>query len=144
MKQTNLTSFLEARQNQLCLEVSGGDAIDSKSLGLVASNIAILIFASQSSLHASKWVIVLVTSLVASSLLDFIALWPRKYSGSSVSALDHPEYLAYDEHRLVAQLIADTENAITVNSNLNRQRSKYVIGSLVLTVVASVILLVLL
>lgn len=144
MKQANLTPFLDARQNQLCLEVSGGDAIDAKSLGLLGSNIAILIFTAQSSLHASAWVVVLMVLLVASSLLDVIALWPRKYSGASVSAFDHPDYLSYDDDTLIRQLIADTEEAITKNNHLNAHRLKYVGASLSATLVASVILLILL
>jgi uncharacterized membrane protein len=144
MKKVDLTPFLNTRQNQLCLEVGGGDAIDAKSLGLLASNIAILIFTVQSSFHASAWITILIVLLAVSSLLDTIALWPRKYSGASVSAFDHPEYLAYDEETLVSQLIADTEEAITKNSRLNKQRLKYVTGSLIATVLASVILLFLL
>jgi hypothetical protein len=55
-----------------------------------------------------------------------------------VSAYDHPEYLSYDEDTLVLQLIADTEEAITKNSRLNERRLKYVVGSLLATLIASV------
>jgi hypothetical protein len=144
VKYINLRPFLDARQNQLCLEVGGGDAIDAKSLGLLASNIAILIFAVQSSFHASLWTVTLIVLLVASTLLDMIALWPREYSGASVSAFDHPEYLSYDEHTLVSHLIADTEEAITQNSRLNKVRLRYVSCSLIATVIASGVLLILL
>jgi hypothetical protein len=70
VKQVDITPFLDARQNQLCLEVNGGDAIDAKSLGLLASNIAIHIFTAQSSFWASVWVVTLIGLLVASSHLD--------------------------------------------------------------------------
>lgn len=144
MSKANLVPFLEARQKQLCLEVNGGDAIDVKLLGLLASNIAILIFAAQASLTVSRWTTTLVALLLASSLLDFVALWPRKYSGTSVSALEHPEYLTYEEQQLASQLIADTEAAIKNNRRLNERRLRYVAGSLLATIVASSILLILL
>lgn len=144
MKHRDLTPFLDVRQNQLSFEVSESDAIDTRALGLFASNIVILIFVAQSSLHASKWTATLVALLIISSLCNVLALLRREYAGASVSALDHPEYLEYDEDDLVKQLIADTEEAITKDNRLNRKRSKYVVGSLVLTVIASVILLMLL
>jgi hypothetical protein len=144
MSTTDLTAFLDARQNQLALEVGGGDAIDAKALGLLGSNIAILIFTAQSSLHNSVWLISLIVLLLTSSFFDVLTTWPREYSGASVSALDHPEYLTYDTQALVSQLIADTEAAIAKNKKLNKKRLSFIATSLTVTVLASLLLLILL
>src|SRR6185437_1681144 len=100
MSEPDLTPFLDTRQNQMGLEVGGGDAIDAKALGLLASNVAILIFAAQSALHTSVGTVTLMILFLVSSAFDALAVWPREYSGASVSALDHPEYLTYDTRTL--------------------------------------------
>lgn len=144
MSSPDLTPFLDARQNQLCLEVAAGDAIDAKALGLLAANIAILIFVAQSSLDTSVWSITLVVLFLTSSVFNVMAIWPRRYSGASVSVFDHPEYLTLSTPKLVQQLLADTEAAIGHNKGLNRKRLVYCASSLIVTVTASLLLLVLL
>ncbi len=141
MATPDLSSFLDTRQNQLGLEVGQGDAIDAKALGLLASNIAILIFAAQSSIATSHWTIAPAVLFLASSVCNVVAIWPRKYSGASVSAFDHPEYLALSTPELIKQLIADTELAIGHNKGLNQERLTYCALSLIVTIGASLLLL---
>jgi hypothetical protein len=144
MANSDLSPLLGARQNQLSLEVSAGDAIDAKALGLLGSNIAILIFTAQSALNTHVLSLLVVALFLASSVFNVMAIWPRKYSGASVSVFDHPEYLTLTSNALVKQLLADTEAAIGHNKGLNRLRLQCCAISLVITIVASLLLLILL
>jgi hypothetical protein len=144
MANADLTPFLDTRQNQLSLEVSAGDAIDAKALGLLAANIAILIFVAQSALNTHIWSLLIVVLFLLSSVFNIVAIWPRKYSGASVSVFDHPEYLTMTSAELVKQLIADTEAAIGHNKGLNRLRMQCCAVSLLVTICASLLLLILL
>lgn len=144
MATPDLAPFLDARQNQLSLEVSSGDAIDAKALGLLASNIAILIFVAQSALNTHVLSLLVVALFLASSVFNIMAIWPRKYSGASVSIFDHPEYLTLSTNALLKQLIADTEAAIGHNKGLNRLRLQCCAIALIITVFASLLLLILL
>jgi hypothetical protein len=142
MPSRDLTPFLDARQNQLQLEVSAGDAIDTKALGILATDFAILLFIAQSSsinMHARLIVDVLVLSII-SLVLTCIAIVPRKYAGASTNMFDHPEYLTFRTGRLVKQLISDTEIAILTNNKINKQRWTVCSIALVLTLVGSGIL----
>ena len=135
----DLTPFLDARQNQLQLEMAAGDGIDTKALGVLASDFAILLFVVQSSdinLH-SVVTIVVVLLLTAALSLTTIAIWPRKYAGASTNMFDHPEYLLMQSTQLVKQLISDTEIAILTNKRVNRQRWLLCSCALILTLVAS-------
>jgi len=141
-----MTPLLDARQNQLQLESAAGDAVDAKALGSLASNLAILIFIAQSSLDRRSWqVVVVIVAYVVALLLSLVAIWPRKYSGASVSVYDHPEYLTYTHAQLVRQLIADTEAAIANNEAINKHRWQlWARPSLVIMGLASIALLILL
>ncbi|HEX4662159.1 MAG TPA: hypothetical protein VH144_00930 [Candidatus Saccharimonadales bacterium] len=141
MPTTDQTPFLDARQNQLGLEVAAGDAIDAKALALLASDLAVLIFIAQSSLNPRTWqVIGLIIAFLISLTLTVVTIWPRAYAGASVSMYDHPEYLQYTTPRLTKQLIADTEAAIVKNKDINAFRWRLCGGSLVITSVASLFL----
>lgn len=142
MPSRDLTPFLDARQNQLQLEMSAGDAIDTKALGVLASDFAVLLFVAQSNtidLHSFKIgspVILLAIALV----LTCIAIWPRRYAGASTNTFEHPEYLQFSTTRLVKQPIGDTEVAIVKNKKINKQRWLFCSSALILTLLASVVL----
>lgn len=140
MTNTDLTPFLDARQNQLQIEMATADAIDTKALGVLAGDIAMLIFIAQSglSLHA-WWVIGLVVAFGASLVATVYAIWPRKYAGASTNMFDHPEYLTWSTSRLVKQLISDTEVAILQNQAINEQRWRLCAAAIIVSLVASVV-----
>lgn len=141
----DLTPFLDVRQTQLGLEFSESDAIDAKALALLASNLAILIFIVQSPLDVKAWsMLAIIVALAVAAVLTVITIWPRTYAGASVSMHDHPEYLRYDKDRLIEQLIADTELAITTNMAINRFRRWICAVSLAVTSVTSLFLFILL
>jgi hypothetical protein len=141
MPNPDLTPFLDARQTQLELVMAAGDAIESKALAVLASNIAILIFIGQSDFLKTTWpFIALILAFVTALVLTVIAIWPREYAGASVSMHQHPEYLNYTSDHLVRQLIADTEAAISRNKLVNKSRWIVCVLSLVITGVASLAL----
>lgn len=142
MPARNLTPFLDARQNQLQLEMATGDTIDTKALGVLASDFAVLLFIAQSSildLHSATIIIIVI--LLASALaFTCVAIWPRKYAGASTNMFDHPEYLELTDSQLVKQLISDTEIAILTNRMINKKRWRVCLSALMLTLTASAIL----
>ncbi len=140
MAAPDLSSFFDARQNQLNLVMSAGDSIDAKALAILASNIAVLIFIGQAGLHKSAWVTMMVIMLVVSLVLTVIAIWPRRYAGASASMFEHPEYLQYGKTKLLKHLIADTEAAIRKNNAINRFRWIVCAVSLALSATASLLL----
>ena len=123
-RNSDLTPFLDARQNQLQLEVATGEGVDTKGLGVLAANLALAVFIGQATnLNYYDWKTVgLVSTLGVSFILIVIAIWPRKYAGASVSLYDHPEYADFSSKKLVKQLIGDTEDAIFKNQKINKRR----------------------
>ena len=141
----DLTPFLDARQNQLQLEVSAGDSIDTKALGVLAADLALLIFVAQSglSLHSAQ-VIALLIAFIISLVITIIAIWPRTYAGASTNMFDHPEYLTWRNSRLVKQLISDTEIAIIKNKSINHLRWIFCATSIIITLAGSIVLFIML
>ena len=142
MSQQDLTPFLDARQNQLQLEMAAADAIDTKALGVLASDFAMLLFIAQSAMTdvRAAFTLLITLALVISLLLSCAAIWPRDYAGTSTNALEHPEYLKFGSAKLVRQLIADSEIAILQNQSINKHRWKQCSQSLILTLLASAML----
>ena len=129
MSANDKTPLLGAMQNQLQIEFSTSDAIDTKALAVFAGNLAILIFVGQSELDLHAWYVVgLILTFVISLILSVKAVWPRKYSGASVSINQHPVYLYYDTNALALKLISDTENAINKNVQIIRSGGEFVSG----------------
>jgi len=128
----DLQPLLDVRQNQLGVVFADSDSIDTKALAILGANVAIVLFVD--TLHVATWKFVLVYSLfVISLVLDVISIWPRKYQDMSVDSTAHPSYLHLNANDLVLQLLADTEDAIKFNSQLNRKRMHFCISSIVLT-----------
>jgi len=146
MANQDLTPFLDARQNHHQLLMAAADGIDTKALGVLASDFAVLLFMVQSSginLH-SFWMVAILLLLAAALVLSSIVIWPRTYAGASTNAYDHPEYLSFTTERLVKQLIADTEAAIVQNASINRWRWRVCGAALVITIMASLLLFIVL
>jgi len=142
----DLTPFLDARQNQLQLELAAAEGLDSKGLGVLASNLAIFIFIGQTfnkKLHDWRTTSLLIALGIA-FVVAIVSVYPRKYAGASVSLYDQPQYANFSAVRLVKQLIGDTENAITVNRKLNNLRRWLFTVSLVITAGVSILLFVML
>ena len=136
----NHEPLLETRQNQLGYVLSAGEAIDSKALGVLGANIAVLIFIAQAGLWLDWWQwLLLLVPFAVSLVFDVLAIVPQNYRGN-VSVSDHPEYLSMDEEDLLLQLIVDTEAAITENNKLNFMRGSWYTISIVLSVFGAAIL----
>lgn len=136
----DLKPLLSIRQNQLSLTFSASDTLDNKNLGLLAVNVALLIFAAQLNGQTNPWGLLLASALfIASFLCNVVAVWSRDYIGN-VDLNKHPEYLSMEPKQLVLQLLADTEAAINVNSYFNEVKWKLCAASLILSVVGAGIL----
>jgi|GEM_PF-834461 len=131
----DLSPLLDTQQNQLGLVVSVGDNIDSKALALLAINVTLLIFISQSSLHFTAWwqYALILGPYFASLVLDALAVLPKNYLGASIDLSAHPEYLVMDSKTLTLQLLADTKKAISHNGRINDLRWRYCLISIMLT-----------
>lgn len=142
----NLQPLLDVRQNQLTFVANDGVAIDTKALAVLATNVAVMLFAAQATLIIHGWLpySLLFAPYVASLALDTLSIWPQAYAGASVDLTDHPEYLGMDDEELILQLLADTEHAIHHNVRLNRLRWRWCVLSLILTAVGTLGLFVLL
>ena len=118
----NYQPILDTQQNQLSFVLSAADGVDGKVLGILGSNVAVLIFMAQAGLHIVGWQwALLLAPFIVSLVFDVMAIWPQPYRGN-VSVQDRPEYLSMDEEDLLLQLLADTEGAIKENATLNRMR----------------------
>jgi len=139
----DLTPFLDVRQNQLQLEVATGDAIDTKALGILASDFALLLFIAQSngSMLSSFFTITTLLILSVAVVLTCIVVRPKNYAGSSTSMFDNPEYLDLKTEELIRQLLSDTEIALTTNEAINKSRWLMCAIALVLTLLTTVVLL---
>lgn len=134
----DLQPVLDAAQNQLGLTVSTGDSLDTKALGILGFNAALLIFTLQSEMGSRWWLLALVfMALALSTLFTLIIIWPtakhNNYAGALVDLRRHPEYLQQSTDELVLQLIADTQEAINVNDRKNARKFALCTYSIVLT-----------
>lgn len=140
MSRADLSSLLEVRQNQLSIEVAAGDSIDVKALGLLAGNVAILVYIGQANEPRTWLSIMLVLSFLVASALTIAVIWPRTYAGASVSIYDHPEYVSLPKLQLIEQLLSDTEEAIRKNEAVNKERLRYCKWAFLVTIAASLFL----
>lgn len=125
--------LLDTRQNQVSILFSESNSIDTKALAVIASAIAILIFAAQASLDIGAWYwgFLLIGGYLMSIALAITSLWNWRYVGAGINLEQHPEYLDFDKQSLLLQLLADTENATYSNQRLNRLRWRLVLASFI-------------
>lgn len=133
----NFQPALDAAQNQLGLTFSASDSLDTKAIAVLGANIALAIFALQADID----VLVLYLLFLVSSSMTIYVFWPRDYIGAIVDIEKHPEYLETDEEGLVLQLLADTQEAVAINSKLNVKKSWSCIGSIVSGMAGVVVLI---
>lgn len=138
----DLQPLLSTQQNQLTFVSEDGVSIDTKALAVLAANIALMLFAAQSSAVTKSGIIAAWFNLtiIISVLLDMLAIWPRKYAGASIDLDKHPEYLTLSDDDLVLQLLSDTKQAIATNRSLNKLRWRYCILSIIFTIIGTAIL----
>jgi hypothetical protein len=130
----DLQPLLDTQQNQLSLVFSDSNGIDAKALAVLGANVAALLFIDASKLQLAVWqFFVLYGPFVLSLLLDILATWPREYLSAINQPNDVNEYLSMDAETLVLQLLADTQTAIRRNTQLNTQRLRFCIASIIAT-----------
>ena len=138
----DLEPLLNTQQNQLNFIISTGDGIDSKALALLATDVTVLIFIAQASLHFDPaWhSLLLIIPFLASIVCTLLAAQPKNYSGASIILEDHPEYVTMKKEALILQLLADTQEAIAHNKQINRRHWRYFLIALVLAIIGSIVL----
>jgi hypothetical protein len=139
---TDLEPLLSTQQNQLNIVIAEGSNIDTKALAVLAVNVAILIFIAQATLVFEQWFIhaLVLSPLTLSLLFDGLAVLPKPYSGASVNLNNHPEYVTMERAKLLLQLLADTQQAITRNRAINAVRWRYCLASIILTGIGTIAL----
>jgi hypothetical protein len=90
MSRADLSPLLDVRQNQLTVEISVGDSIDTKALGLLAGNIAILVYIGQANEPRTWWTIILVRSAILQIDMNTLTTTQAKGNGSGTSGAGLP------------------------------------------------------
>ncbi len=138
----DLEPLLTAQQNHLASLTTESSSTDAKALGIAAANVAILIFIAQAHLSFSSWFVhaALLVPYALSLVFNLVAILPYSYIGAGVNLESSPSYLSMDRRELVAQLLTNTQVAITHNNKLNRRRWQYCAISLIFTAIGTAIL----
>jgi hypothetical protein len=138
----DLEPLLTAQQNHLASLTAESTSTDAKALGIAAANVAILIFIAQAHLDFSSWLIhsALLVPYCVSLLFNLFAILPYSYIGAGVNLISSPDYLNMDRPSLIAQLLTNTQVAITHNNKLNRRRWQYCAISLMFTAIGTAVL----
>ena len=130
----DLEPLLTNQQNQLNLLFGQGDGIDSKALGILGANVAIIIFINQAAAGLSFWQYVMLYSpFVFSLALDVLSIWPRRYKAPGIDLDTQDHFLGMNRKTLILQLLSNTQTAIKHNAALNKKRLRYCLGSVLLT-----------
>jgi hypothetical protein len=128
----NIQPLLDAAQNQLSLTISASDSLDSKMLGVLGFDAALLIFALQSEGTATLFLLLpALLALLGSLVLSVVSIWPRTYKGASVDVALHREYLSMEQEQLALQLLSDTQDAIRLNNRINARRGRQCIAAII-------------
>jgi len=138
----NLQPLLDAAQNQLGLTFSTSDALDAKLLGIIGFDIAIAIFALQSEMSQTLWLLLPTLGfLLVSLLVGIYAIQPKEYVGALVNIHEHPDYLQMEEEALQMQLLVNTQLAIEFNTSFNNAKTR-LCSTALLTGLAGIFLLI--
>lgn len=142
VKDQDLQPALDAAQNQLGLTFSDSDSLDTKALAILGFDVAIGIFALQSAMNNSAWLLVpLFATLLLSLFICIACVKPREYVGAIVDLARHPSYFNLDTRALVAQLLADTQKGIAQNTQYNLRKIRYTRLSTLLSLVSTGLLI---
>ena len=113
----NLQPLLESARRYADAITGASDSLDSKALGVLGFNLALVIFALQSVRDNPAWLLIaMLLQFAVSSILTIVIIWPRNYAGPYVPLSTHPENLNLPEEQLLLQLIANTEQAAKINA----------------------------
>lgn len=145
-KQNNhdLEPLLNTHQQQLGLVMAEADSIDSKALALLGAITALLIFIGQADVQLTgklQWILLVGPQFLA-LIFTGLAIWPRHYTGPSVNSKELKAYTGLSRDDLILQLLADADQAITIDTGYNQLRWKYCVVSVVLTFLGVIALLV--
>ena len=135
----NLQSLLDIQQNELAAVSAVSDTIDGRNFAVLSANIAVIIFAAQSSFGFDLWQYGVLLPLVASTLINMSLISLAPYRGNADLSV-HPEYLSAPRDELLLQLISDTQAAIETNSKLNGKRQRRCMLALWLFILGVVLL----
>lgn len=134
----NLERLLEISQNQLGLTFQASDSLDTKALGILAFDVAILIFTLQSEIDNPWWLLTPLFGLFTMSMLCAIKVfWPSDYQGPVVDIRERNEYLDMPNPSLLLQLLADTKEAIDSNNEQNTTKSISCITAIMLSLIGT-------
>lgn len=139
----DLQPILDAQKGQLEMIISEGTSIDNRALAILASNVAIVIFASQAMPATLPfWQLCLLYGpFLCSLLLDILSIWPRPYKGPGINEDKLPYYLMLNRDDLFLKLLSNANAAIKHNSAHNRVRQRFCLWSIGLTGLGFVALL---
>ena len=144
MADQDLEPLLNTQQNYLTMLYGRSDSIDNRALGLLASNLAILIFIGQATLQLVWWQWLILLSPFGLSLIFVLScLRPTKYIGMA-DLRQKPSYMTLARATLLLQLLADTQYAISYNEKLIRLRSVLLIRSFSFGLIGAIALLIVL
>lgn len=144
-KTRDLEPLLTNQQQQLGLIFEEGDGIDGKALAILGANVAIIIFINQTASGLALWqYAVLYCPFVLSLVLDIFSVWPRRYHVPVIDLVTQDNFLQMDRETLILQLLSNTQAAIRHNASLNKKRLRYCVGSILLTGLGFLTLLVIL
>ena len=130
MPEKDLQPLLDTQQNQLNVLLNDASSIDAKALGLLAADIAVLIFIGQAEFNLMWWFWALLLIPFGVSLIyAFLCLQPRSSRGGAVDLKTNPKYMDMPKEQLILQLIADTQYALEFNTKQNTELGQLLIFS---------------
>jgi hypothetical protein len=138
----DLDPLLTNQQNQLDLIFSEGDSIDGKALAILGANVAIIIFINQTAHGLALWeYFLLYAPFSLSLLLDLISVWPRHYDTAGIDPDELTDYVNMEGDEMRLQLLSNMQEAIAINTEINRKRMHSCIISITITGLGFLLLL---
>jgi hypothetical protein len=131
--------LLDVQLSQLEITLQEGSAIDAKALGILATNVALLLFMAQGRLYFSEWwqTVFLYGPLFVSLIFNTVVIWPRLYAGPGLTPKQLPRYLQMSSRDRTLQLISTATYGIEANLALNHKRWQFCLLSITFTVIGS-------
>lgn len=125
--------------SQLEITLQDAASIDAKSLAVVATDIALMIFMAEMPPAFSLWSYL---PFALSFILATINVIPLHYIGPGITPQQVLSYLQMDEQGRTIQFISNFTNAIKKNTSLNDRRWRVCLAAIVLEAVGLVGLLI--
>lgn len=129
---TDYQIIVDAQQQQLELTFASSDSMDAKAIGILGATIALVIFALQSQMQNSWWLLIpMFACFVASVCCVAVVLVPRFYYGPGIKPSKQPDYLVLSALELSLQRLADLNNALLTNMRHNRLKQRWLLASFI-------------